>query len=137
MIKTKTILTTMVLIESNNHEYLVQKRKSNDWPGINFPGGHVEDNELIIDCAKREIFEETGLSIFNLIPSGYFEWNMEDKHERHLAMLFKTRSYQGEIHSSMEGEIFWLKEEDFDKYPKSTDFLEVFNTILKNNPWID
>lgn len=32
------------------------------------PGGHRERGETIIDAAKRELFEETGAIVFNLVP---------------------------------------------------------------------
>ena len=38
------ILTNMVMIYSND-KILVQNRVANDWPGINFPGGHVKFDE--------------------------------------------------------------------------------------------
>ncbi len=28
-----------------------------------FPGGHLEDNETFIDCLKREVLEETGITL--------------------------------------------------------------------------
>lgn len=34
--------------------------------GIGFPKGHIEGNETFLETAKRELFEETGLSCFNI-----------------------------------------------------------------------
>ena len=47
-------------------EYLIVQRSAKDdfLPGAwEFPGGNIEDGELILEALKREIFEEIGVSI--------------------------------------------------------------------------
>lgn len=46
-----------VLIE--NEKILLLKQ----WEGYDFPGGGMEKHETIIDCLKREFWEETGLDV--------------------------------------------------------------------------
>lgn len=121
----KTILTTMCMIYTNDGSFLVQNRKKQDWPGINFPGGHVEDNETIQQSCIREIKEETGLDIDNLYSPGYIEWYVPEDGKRHLCIIFRTNNFSGEMISSKEGEIFFLKEEDLSKYQLSLDFEKV------------
>lgn len=120
--KSETILTNLCMLYKEDGSFLVQMRKKHDWPGINFPGGHVERYESIEESVRREMAEETGLVPDALIPCGYFEWNVPNEGIRHLSLLFKSSIFHGEIHSSKEGEVFWIKEADLSKYPLSTDF---------------
>ena len=113
------------MIYTSDGSFLVQNRKKQDWPGINFPGGHVEDNETIQQSCIREIKEETGLDIDNLYSPGYIEWYVPEEGKRHLCIIFRTNNFSGEMISSKEGEIFFLKEEDLYKYQLSLDFEKV------------
>ena len=48
-----------VIIENENGEILLGKRTDNhNW---GYAGGSIELNETVEECAKRELFEETGL----------------------------------------------------------------------------
>lgn len=128
----KTIsLTIMCMVTNEKNEILVQNRLKNDWPGINFPGGHVEDNENIMDACKREMKEETNLDVFDLECKGYYEWNNIEPGIRHLSILFRTSSYKGTLKSSSEGEMFFVKAEDFPKYKQANDFIKVYEEMIK------
>lgn len=128
---TKIILTNLCMVYREDGSFLVQWRKKNDWPGINFPGGHVEREESILESVRREMKEETGLSLSNLVPCGYFEWNVPKEGVRHLSLLFKTKDYSGALRSSEEGPMLWLKEEDLKNYPLSTDFLLLYEQMKR------
>ena len=105
-----------------DREILVENRLALDWPGLNFPGGHVKDNESIEESAIREIKEETGLDVFSLEEMGHFEWNEPKQGVRHLAMLFRSKDFKGKTVSSTEGPIFWVRAKDIGDYKQSVDF---------------
>ena len=60
---------------------LVQSRKGN-W---GFPKGKMEEFEEPEDCAAREVMEEVGLDIRNLIVKNRF---LEEKERKHIARLY-------------------------------------------------
>ena len=123
-------LTIMCMVYKDDGSFLVENRLKKDWPGLTFPGGHVEDDELIENAVIREMKEETGLDLLEIEPKGYIEWNEFGDDVRHLAMLFKSNKYKGEIKSSKEGEIFFIKEEDLNKYLLSNDFEKIYHKMI-------
>lgn len=61
----KIILTGIL---KYNDKYLIVKRSDNDdfMPGAwEFPGGNLENNELIEEALKRELKEEIGFNLLN------------------------------------------------------------------------
>ena len=125
MRKSKVILTNMCMLYKEDGSFLVINRKKQDWPGINFPGGHVEDEESIPESVIREMKEETGYDLHSVEECGYFEWNVPQENVRHLAILFRSKDFSGEIHPSKEGEVLWMKEEDLKGKALSLDFDKV------------
>ena len=59
-----------VIVENENGEILLQLRKDNNCWG--YPGGMVDINEVVEEAAKRELFEETGITANSLELFGVF-----------------------------------------------------------------
>ena len=131
MRNSKVILTNMCMLYQEDGNFLVIDRKKQDWPGINFPGGHVEDEESIPESVIREMKEETGYDLHSVEECGYFEWNVPKENVRHLAILFRSKDFTGEIHPSKEGEVLWMKEEDLKGKALSLDFDKVLEICKK------
>ncbi len=61
LVRNMSIEAAFVVIENIKNEILLVRRK--DFPIWDLPGGGKEQDESITDCAKREVIEETGLTI--------------------------------------------------------------------------
>lgn len=124
----QTILTNMCMIYDNNGQILVQERKKTSWPGITFPGGHVEKDESFVESTIREIKEETGLTISSLQLCGITQWtNLYGS--RYIVFLYKTNKFSGTLQDSNEGHVFWIKKKDLFNYPLADDLKEMFSVM--------
>ena len=120
----QVILTNLCMVYDDAGNILVQNRKDPTWPGICFPGGHIEPGESFVDSVIRETYEETGLTIENPILCGTKQFPMQSG-ERYVVFFYKTNQFSGELKSSDEGEVFWIPRKDLDKYQLVEDFLEM------------
>ena len=115
------IFTNMCMICDGQGNVLVQDRRNPDWPGVTFPGGHVEPGEAFTDSVVREVFEETGLTIENPTLCGLKQFQTL-KGERYVVFLYRADRFHGELKSSDEGEVFWIPREKLPEYPLVPDF---------------
>ena len=77
---------------------LVQDRTDPNWPGVAFPGGHVEKGEPFTDAVIREVQEETGLTISSPRLCGIKDW-CEDG-VRHVVLPYRAEQFTGTLRSS-------------------------------------
>lgn len=117
----KAIFTNMCMIYDHAGNILVQDRKNPDWPGITFPGGHVEPGEAFAESVIREVWEETGLTIENPVLCGTKQFQTKED-ARYVVFFFKADRFSGELKSSDEGEVFWIPRDTLGNYPLAPDF---------------
>ena len=127
----KCIITNICLIYREN-KILVIDRKKKDWPGLTFPGGHVEKNEDFNTSVIREVKEETGLKIKKPILCGIEEFKTKNE-DRYLMLYYKTNQFTGKLKSSKEGEVFWIDRKDLNKHKLSLDLLRILKVMESDN----
>lgn len=109
---TRTISVALECYVKKNGKYLMlhrhpsKKIMPNVWMA---PGGKIERNEGLFECARREILEETGLKIKNLqiksIGNGY----LQDL-DQEIFFYFLTADWaRGKLRAESDvGELVWL-----------------------------
>lgn len=120
--------TNLCMVSDGNGNILVQDRKKTDWPGITFPGGHVEPGESFTDSVIREVREETGLTIENPVLCGVKQFGT-DEGARYVVFLYRADRWHGELESSSEGEVFWIPRQKLSEYPTVPDFEELIRVF--------
>lgn len=82
---TEVVKRVKVLLVNSNNDVLLGYSHNN----YQFPGGHVEENESLVQAVNREVLEETGieLNITNIEPFacaiGYYkDWPAEGKNRK-------------------------------------------------------
>lgn len=96
---------SVVIIVNEQGEILLQERSNSNW---GLPGGLMDLGESLIDTAKREVLEETGLHIDNLVLldllSGpdYFYKNPNEDELYSVTAVYTTTDYIGELKPDMD-----------------------------------
>jgi len=126
----RVILTNMCMVYDAEGRILVQDRRNPDWPGITFPGGHVEQGEAFCQSVIREVREETGLAIERPMLCGIKQFQTDDD-VRYIVLFYKTNRFSGELRSSEEGKVFWINRNELKNHTLANDFedmLKIFES---------
>lgn len=129
MRKTENTELTVLCLLRDGERYLLQDRVKKDWQGYTLPGGHVEPGESFVDAVIREMKEETGLTIENPRLCGVKQFPLRDgdyETGRYIVFLFETDQFSGELASSDEGQMHWVKKCEL----KSVNLVEDFDDLL-------
>ena len=86
-------LTNLCMLTDDEGRILVQDRTDPSWPGICFPGGHVEPGESFVESVIREVREETGLTILDPILCGIKQFPLQGG-GRYVLLLFRASRYR-------------------------------------------
>ena len=124
-------LTNMCMVRNGDY-VLVQDRTDPHWPGITFPGGHIESGESFAASVIREVYEETGLTIENPRLCGVKEWENSDG-SRYIVLLYKADRFSGKIRSSHEGKVCWAALSSLPSLRLSLDFEKLLEVFLRDD----
>ena len=120
----QAIFTNLCMVYDDAGNILVQDRVDPSWPGLCFPGGHIEPGESFVESVIREVWEETGLTIENPILCGTKQFQTKNG-ERYVVFFYKTNRFSGNLCSSNEGEVFWIPRKDLAQYTLVDDFMDM------------
>lgn len=82
-------------------------------------GGHMEPEEDVLECIKREVREEAGIECIDIKLRGTVNWTGFGKNgEDWLGFIFRIDKFEGEPFSeNEEGELSWIPVEDIPNLP--------------------
>ena len=96
----------------------------------------MEPGESIVDAVIREMKEETGLTVEHPKLCGVKQFPISGEsgeNGRYLVFLFVADKFSGEVISSEEGAMHWVKKEDLGKVNLVKDFKELLEVMLDEN----
>ena len=101
-----SLLKFAVIISKSNNKWVFCKHKQRDT--FEIPGGRREENEQILETAKRELKEETGATQFIIQPICVYsvigKTRVNETREESFGMLYyaKIEKFDKELHSEIE-----------------------------------
>ena len=109
-----------VIIQNSAKEILIGKRKGSHAPLFSIPGGHLESGESFEAAAIKEVFEETGLVIYNpkviCVTNNLRTYQNEGKH--YISVNLYTNEFSGLLEVKEKNKCEWWNWFSLDKIPQ-------------------
>jgi len=123
------ILATLCYVRRDGKTLMIHRvKKANDmhqgkWNGL---GGKLESGETPEECAVREIKEEAGLQVKNIILKGLLTFPAFANNEDWYTFIYVVDEFEGELIDSAEGVLRWIDDEglmDLELWPGDRIFI--------------
>jgi 8-oxo-dGTP diphosphatase len=101
------IPATLVFVIHDGKILLIDKKTGIGAGKVNGPGGKLEDGETPEQCARREIFEELGITVTNLEYCGQQRFQFTDGLSIRV-WVYRTFEFEGEPTESDEACPMWV-----------------------------
>lgn len=111
---------------------LLGKRKGAHGEGSwAFPGGHLEFGESLEDCAKREVMEETGITIKNIKKFIFTNDIFKEENKHYITCYVKTDYDSGEVQIMEPNKCEKWEWFEWNKFPENL-FIPLQNLLKEN-----
>lgn len=114
------IMTTMAYLFKDGKVLMLHRTKKNHdvnhgkWIGV---GGKVEYGESPLECIKREVFEETGLTMHHVKAEGYVTFpGFFDGVDAGM-FVYSSDDFSGTLKQCNEGELKWIPVDALSRLP--------------------
>lgn len=120
-------LYTMCLVVKDDQVLLINRPSDRGFPGWIGPGGKVDFPESLTDGAIREVWEETGLRVKDLVYKGLDEFVDPNQNYRYMVFNYVATSFEGSLLTDPpEGELRWVPIQEAMNYPMQPWFKKRF-----------
>ncbi|MFD1677483.1 8-oxo-dGTP diphosphatase [Alicyclobacillus fodiniaquatilis] len=100
---------TMCIVQNGDQILLLNRPDERGFPGYIGPGGKVDFPESLTEGAIREVWEETGLKVKDLVYKGLDEYVNPKKNFRYMVFNYLATSFEGTLlDNPPEGELKWV-----------------------------
>ena len=126
--------TTLCYLEQDGRYLMLHRvRKAHDenhdkWIGV---GGKFEDRESPEDCARREVLEETGLTLTDYRYCGIITF-VSDQWETEYMHLFHATGFTGALRECDEGVLEWVPIKQINALP-AWEGDKIFLALMQQN----
>ena len=122
------------LIFQNKKILICQRKEEGDHPlKWEFPGGKLKDNENNQEALKRELKEELGIEIYEMILFDEYLYEYKKLSKNLKLVFFQIFQFGGEIQNNVHQQLKWIEISKLGDYDFLEGDLKIIDKLMNND----